>query len=274
MAKGQREHPERPPEQEIVGLFSTCLVNFVRPQVADAAHQIIRSLGYKVERPRTQTCCGQPGYSGGILAGVRELADKFIREFGHYDHIVAPSGSCAHMIKEVYPSLYPDSDPRSVFAKDVANKTYELTQFVHRFGAAHRPSPQQASKLTCTFHDGCTGLRGLGIKPEPRAVLRQRLGLRIIEASEAEVCCGFGGAFCVKYPGISARMAQTKIADILATHADHLYSSDLGCLLQIAEQLPAESPIRVFHVAEAIAGHTEMATSIDEAMPRRTANPK
>jgi len=236
-----------------VALFVTCLVDLHRPTVGFAAIRLLEQAGCTVEVPRAQTCCGQPAYNAGDRATARDLATGLLDAFGAYDYVVAPSGSCAGMISHHFAGLF-DNDPNlRARAEALAAKTFELVAFlVDVMGVTAVPGMYQG---TATYHDSCSGLRELGIKAQPRALLASVSGLTLKEMADPEVCCGFGGTFCVKYPDISTRMVTDKTRDIAATGADTLLAGDMGCLLNMAGRLKREaSPIRVRHVAEILAG--------------------
>ncbi len=244
-----------PGNQGDVALFVTCLVDLMRPEVGFAAASLIEAAGFEVVVPRWQSCCGQPNYNSGDRRAARSMAERTIEVLEPYRHVVVPSGSCAGMIKVHYPRLFDESDALFGKARALADRTEELTVFLARHG--YRPSvPLEARRVA--YHDSCSGLRELGIREQPRALLRRLPGLKLVELAEPEVCCGFGGAFCVKYPDISGRMAANKTADIAATGADTVAMGDVGCLLNIEGRLRREgSPIQACHVAELLAGMVE-----------------
>ena len=240
-----------------VALLVTCLVDLMRPSVGFAAVKLLEDAGCAVSVPMAQTCCGQPAYNSGDRAGVRAIAAKVIDAFEGFDYIVAPSGSCAAMIREHYPALFDGDAEMSGRARAVAARTHELTSFLTDVlgvdgGVDGGGADYQGA---VTYHDSCSGLRELGIKTQPRKLLERVQGLDLKESKEAETCCGFGGSFCVKYPGISHRMTDDKADDILASGAEMLLGGDLGCLLNIAAGLKRRrSPLKVRHVAEVLAG--------------------
>lgn len=246
-----------------VALFVTCLVDLYRPTVGFAAIRLLEDAGCLVEVPPVQTCCGQPAYNAGDRATARDLARQVIDAFGGYDYIVAPSGSCAGMIAHHYPSLFEDDPQYRAKAEALAARTHELVSFLCDVRgvakvAAHYPN-------SVTYHDSCSGLRELGVKAQPRALLSSVEGLRLVEMADPEICCGFGGTFCVKYPDISTRMVSDKCRDIAATGAGTLLAGDLGCLLNMAGRLKREgSPVKVRHVAEVLAGMTRDVPPIGE----------
>lgn len=236
-----------------VALFVTCLVDLHRPSVGFAAISLLEAAGCTVEVPREQTCCGQPAYNAGDRATTREIARGILTAFAAYDYVVVPSGSCAGMLSRHLPHLFDDDPNLRAKAENLADKTFELTGFLHDV-MKFVPSPA-ALNVSATYHDSCAGLRELGIKRQPRALLATVPGLKLTEMADPELCCGFGGTFCVKYPEISTRMVSDKTADIGATGAELLLAGDLGCLLNMAGRLSRQgSKIQVRHIAEVLAG--------------------
>jgi|SRR5665213_1641526 len=244
-----------------VALLVTCLVDLFRPSIGFAAVKLLEDTGCSVEAPRAQTCCGQPAYNSGDKADAKAIARKVIAAFAGYDYVVVPSGSCAGMVKVHYPELFADEPAMREAAEELASRTWELTAFlVERRGLA---AVVASCAQTVTYHDACSGLRELGVKAQPRKLLGSVAGLKLNELPGAEICCGFGGTFAVKYPEISDKMACDKIADIEATGADCVLAGDLGCLLQIAGKLSrAGSRVEARHVAEVLADMTETVPSI------------
>ena len=238
-----------------VGLFVTCLVDLTRPCVGFAAVKLLEDAGCIVAIPAAQTCCGQPAYNSGDSRNARAIARTVIEAFEGFDYVVAPSGSCAGMVKVHYPKLFADDPPMAKRARALAARTYELVSFLVDVAKSDVVAPAYAG--TVTYHDSCSGLRELGVKAQPRALLNKIKGLTLIDGRESEVCCGFGGLFCVKYPEISSRMVDAKVDDIVATGADTLLAGDMGCLLNMAGRLSRRgSGVRVRHVVEVLAGMT------------------
>lgn len=239
-----------------VGLFVTCLVDVFRPAVGFAAVKLLQDAGCTVAVPAGQTCCGQPAYNSGDRADSKALARQVLDAFEEFDYVVAPSGSCSGMIKEHYPALFADDPALQQRAQALADKTFELISFLVDVRGMENVTSDYAGSVT--YHDSCAGLRELGIKQQPRTLLKTIPGLELREMEDSEVCCGFGGTFCIKYPDISNRMVSDKIANIQATGADLLLAGDLGCLLNMAGKLKRlDSPIQVRHVAEILAGDTD-----------------
>jgi L-lactate dehydrogenase complex protein LldE len=242
-----------------VALFVTCLVDLYRPSVGFAAIKLLEGAGCTVEVPPVQTCCGQPAYNTGDRATARDLARSVIDAFGGYDYVVAPSGSCGGMIAHHYPGLFGDSDPHyRGKAEALAAKTHELVSFLTDVLGIEDVKARYDGVVT--YHDSCSGLRELGIRDQPRRLLGSVEGLTLKELVDRDVCCGFGGTFCVKYPDISVRMVSDKAADVVQTGADTLLAGDMGCLLNMAGRLKREgAAVKVRHVAEVLAGMTDAA---------------
>ena len=239
-----------------VGLFVTCLVDLFRPTVGFAAVKLLEDAGCVVDVPSAQTCCGQPAYNSGDRGDAKAIAEQVIAAFEGYDYVVVPSGSCGGMIKTHYPRLFADDSDLSGRATALAARTFELVSFLTDVLGVTRLDASYAG--TVTYHDACSGLRELGIKTQPRRLLESVSGLALKEMATPEVCCGFGGTFCVKYPEISDKMVSDKVADIAATGADTLLCGDMGCLLNMAGKLSRlGKAVQVRHVAEILAGMTD-----------------
>jgi L-lactate dehydrogenase complex protein LldE len=244
-----------PSSRPRVALFVTCLVDLHRPSIGFAAIRLLEQADCLVEVPRAQTCCGQPAYNSGDRVTTRDLAMGILDTFGGYDYVVVPSGSCGGMLKHHLPHLFDDDPDLRARADALAARTFELVSFLTDVIGVDQ-LPNRYAGGTVTYHDGCSGLRELGIKQQPRKLL-QAVGASVVEMANPEVCCGFGGTFCVKYPDVSIRMVSDKTRDIVATGADTVVAGDLGCLLNIAGRLQREGcRTNVRHVAEVLAGMT------------------
>jgi len=239
--------------QPTVGLFVTCLVDLMRPSIGFAAVKLLEATGCRVEVPTGQTCCGQPGYNSGDKATAAALARQTIAAFEGLDYVVAPSGSCAGMLKVHYPELLARDPDWSARAKEFAAKVFELTSFL--VDVRGMTSVDVALTATATYHDSCSGLRELGIKDQPRRLLRTVKGLTLVEMADAEICCGFGGTFSVKYPDISNAIVEKKAASVHEARTDLVLAGDLGCLMNMAGKLARQGrKVAVRHVAEVLAG--------------------
>jgi L-lactate dehydrogenase complex protein LldE len=239
-----------------VGLFVTCLVDLMRPRIGFAALKLLEAAGCEVVVPSSQTCCGQPAYNSGDRASARALARKVLDEFEGLDYVVVPSGSCGGMIRTHFPDLFRDAPAERERVQRLCGRTYELTDFLVNVAKAKAFPASFAGSIT--YHDSCSGLRELGVKAQPRALLARLPGLALKEMEEAESCCGFGGAFAVKYGDIATHIAERKCANIAASGAGAVVLGDLGCMLHIEGRLRrrGDTRTRVLHVAEVLAGET------------------
>jgi L-lactate dehydrogenase complex protein LldE len=244
-----------------VALFVTCLVDLFRPTIGFAAVKLLEEAGCTVEVPRAQTCCGQPAYNSGDRATAMAIARQVLDAFEGYDHVIAPSGSCAGMLRRHYPQVFADDPAVSPRAQQLAARSWELVSFLVDVCGLKGVRARWVRRVT--YHDACSGLRELGIKDQPRRLLASVDGLTLRELPGAETCCGFGGMFCVKSPDISDKMVSNKQADIVKTGAEAVLAGDLGCLLNIAGKLHRHGArLEVRHVAEVLAGMTEEVTPI------------
>ena len=236
-----------------VGLFVTCLADLFRPSVGFAAVKLLEDAGCRVHVPAAQTCCGQPAFNSGDFATARAIARDVIAAFADFDYVVAPSGSCAGMIRVHFAELFEDEPETQKAARALAERTWELVSFLTDVRGIEAVVARYDG--IATYHDSCSGLRELGIRDQPRRLLASVAGLTVAELEGAEECCGFGGTFCVKYPDVSVKMVSNKTAAIAATMADTLLAGDLGCLMNMAGRLSREGKtVRVRHVAEVLAG--------------------
>lgn len=237
-----------------VGFFVTCLVDLMRPSIGFASIRLLEAGGAEVFVPPTQTCCGQPAYNSGDRADAIALAKKVVGEFEDCDYLVAPSGSCGGMIRTHYGELFADDAAMRDRVAALAAKTWELTSFLTDVLKLQRVPGTFRGKVT--YHDSCAGLRELGIKQQPRALLAQVSDLTVQEMAEPETCCGFGGTFSIKFGEISSRLADNKCGHIEAAGVDAVVLGDLGCMLNIEGRLRRRGDMRtqVLHVAEVLAG--------------------
>jgi L-lactate dehydrogenase complex protein LldE len=237
-----------------LALYVTCLVDLMRPSIGFAALRLLEAAGCEVVVPPAQTCCGQPAWSAGNRPLAADLARKAVAELESFAYVVVPSGSCAEHIRNVYPQLLADDPAWSARAAAVAARTWELTAFLADvLGLADVPGVFAGS---VTYHDSCKGLRGLGIKAQPRRLLANVPGLELREMNDCEECCGFGGAFAERFGETSTAIVERKCDAVAAAGADAVVGGDLGCLLNIEGRLRrrGDTSTRVLHVAEVLAG--------------------
>ncbi|MEQ1861099.1 MAG: (Fe-S)-binding protein [Chthoniobacteraceae bacterium] len=234
-----------------VTLFIPCFIDSFYPQAAMAVVQVIERLGHTIDYPEAQTCCGQPPFNSGFWDEARDVARRQMRLFRDAEVVVAPSGSCGAMMKVFYPELF-EHQPEEAEVRALAAKTFEFSDFlVNKLGVRDVGAKFEGR---ATFHDGCHGLRELGSKTSARELLANVKGLEMVEMSEGESCCGFGGTFAVKYPQISTAMAEVKCNSILETKADYVVSNDLSCLMQIQGWFDRNSgrTMKSLHLAEVL----------------------
>jgi len=236
-----------------VSLFVTCLADQVWPSAAVGAVQVLGRVGCAVDFDERQTCCGQPAFNTGYRMEARGLAQRFIEIFEatDADAIVSPSGSCTAMVHH-YVELFADAPAWRARAKVVAERTHELSAFLVNQLGVEDVGATFAGRLT--WHDACHGLRDLGLKSEPRRLLRQVRGAQLVELPNAESCCGFGGTFSVKHPEISVAMLDEKVEAIERAGVDAVVSGDASCLMQIGGRLSRRgSSVRALHLADILA---------------------
>jgi L-lactate dehydrogenase complex protein LldE len=234
-----------------VSLMITCLGDALFPQAGVATVKLLRRLGVTVDFPGAQTCCGQPHFNSGYHDDARELARHTLRTFAKSPLVVTPSGSCAAMVKLEYPELFHGDLVWQARAQDQARRTYELSDFLVNVLGREDVGARFPGRVT--YHMACH-LRGLGLLTEPERLLRQVRELELVPLERADECCGFGGSFAVRYPGISGAMVQDKAAFIEQTNVDAVVATDAGCLMNIGGCLHRRgSRVRTLHLAEVLA---------------------
>lgn len=260
----QQESNQEAKHAGSVGLFVTCTVDLFRPSVGFAAAHLIEAAGFTLHVPDTQTCCGQPAYNGGDQDGARAIARQVVEAFEPFDYVVAPSGSCAGMIRNHYARLFKDDPEWKARAKALAARTFELTQFLvdvvnwQGNGTSLADTTDVTTEISAAYHDSCSSLREMGIKDAPRELLARVPGLSLVELAHSDKCCGFGGAFAAKYGEVSSHITDDKLANVAATKADMLLGNDLGCLMQMAGRASRSGQeIEIRHIAEVLAGMTD-----------------
>jgi L-lactate dehydrogenase complex protein LldE len=235
-----------------VSLFVTCLVDQLFPRVGLAMAEVLEGLGYEVDFPEAQTCCGQPAFNSGHWEEARQVARHFIDVFKDAGCIVVPSGSCTSMITHHFADVFENDPELAKAAHGLESRVWEFSRFLTEVCGVNDVGAR--FEHTVTYHDSCHALRELKIKQGPRGLLESVRGLRLKEMDAAEECCGFGGTFSVKFDEVSGGMARTKIEAIHRTGADYVVSIDSSCLMQIQGVLSrAGSPVRAIHLAEVLA---------------------
>ncbi|RBP92083.1 L-lactate dehydrogenase complex protein LldE [Cytobacillus firmus] len=233
-----------------VSLFATCLVDMFQGNAGKAAVELLERLGCEIDFPDEQVCCGQPAYNSGYVKESKEAMKRMITAFEHAEYVVSPSGSCAYMFHE-YPHVFKGDSVWEPKAKRLAEKTYELTQFIVEVLNVDDVGAKLEGKAT--YHTSCHMTRLLGVKEAPMRLLKNVKGLEFEELPGKEQCCGFGGTFSVKMAQISEQMVDEKVGHIEETEADILIGADAGCLMNIGGRIGRQGkPIRVMHIAEVL----------------------
>ncbi len=238
-------------------LFVSCIVDQFYPEVGESTVRVLERLGVDVDFPRGQTCCGQPAFNAGYWSDARPLAKRFIETFRGDGYVVAPSGSCVTMVRVFYDELLHNDPGARAKAQKLAPRVFELSEFiVDVLGVSDLgplASPAESEPLTTTYHEACHLRRELGVIEQPRALMRSLPGVELTEMDQAEVCCGFGGTFSVKFPEISGAMLQDKIDHIRDSGAQAVVACDSSCLMQIGGGLEKQGvDVRPVHLARLI----------------------
>lgn len=221
------------------------------PEVGVSTVRLLRRLGCDVDFPSGQTCCGQPAWNGGHRTEAEKVAACTVRTFAESEYVVAPSGSCAGMIRTVYPTMFQGQPDLQVQARELAAKTYELSEFLVKVLQVDLRALGARFPAVVAYHNSCHMTRELGVREEPLALLDQIQGLERRELDRADLCCGFGGTFSVKEPEVAVAMADDKLADVAATGAEYLVSADLACLMHLQGRHRRQGgTIRMLHLAE------------------------
>ena len=235
-------------QQKKVALFVTCLVDQMMPEVGVNTVKLLRRAGYEVTFPPNQVCCGQPFFNSGFRDEAQKLARKTIDALAEETAVVLPSGSCTTMIRKEYPHLFVDEPKYYYRALRLAEKTYELGEFLVKIAEWHPELLAPENNETITYHDSCHMCRLLGLKDEPRQLLTN-VGYDIDEMKEPDICCGFGGLFSVRMKEVSNAMTTKKVGQAEATNAKTLVTSDPGCLMQMRGMIPDGSDLKAEHIA-------------------------
>jgi L-lactate dehydrogenase complex protein LldE len=234
-----------------VFLFIPCFVDQLIPQVGLDVVRVLRRIGYAVDFPEAQTCCGQPAFNTGYWDEARPLAERFVRIFGSAEAVVSPSGSCTTMVRNFYPELLAGS-PLHEDAVKLGQRVHEFAEFLVKVAKVTDVGSTFPHKVT--FHDSCHALRELHLKPEPRELLKNVRGLELVDLPNSEECCGFGGGFSFKYAMISAAMGDTKAGNIEKSGAEYVGACDSSCLLHIEGILRRKKlKARTIHLASILA---------------------
>ncbi len=238
-----------------VTLFIQCIIDGIFPEVGFAVVRIFEKLGIDVECPAEQTCCGQPAYNSGYRKESKDAAKHFMNVFGDAETIVCPSGSCVNMVRNHYPELFRDDVKLLENVKEIGIRTFELTEYLVDVLGVEDLGSRFDGRIT--YHDSCHLMRGIGVQEQPRKLIRKIRGAEFVEMNDSDKCCGFGGAFSVKYPEISTAILEDKIKNIIDSKAEVVTGCDMGCLMNIQGILSRKRlKIKTLHIAQLLAGQS------------------
>lgn len=237
-----------------VQLFIPCYIDQLYPETGFNTIKVLEKAGCDVHYNPNQTCCGQPAFNSGYWGEATSLAEKFLKDFDAGVPIVSPSGSCTGYIIHHYHKLLADKPDLLKQFELIKDSIYELTDFLVNILHIEKLEAKFPHKVT--YHDSCSALREYGIKEEPRKLLANVEGLELIEMSESETCCGFGGTFAVKNNAISSAMAEKKVRNALKTEAEFIVSTEASCLMNINGYCKKHNlPIKGIHLADILAAN-------------------
>lgn len=229
-----------------VSLFITCLCDLLTPEVGKDTVELLERFGCEVDFPTTQTCCGQPAFNSGYLNEAKKAMQQMMKAFEHADYVVAPSGSCVSMLKQ-YPEIFADDATWGPLAENLAEKSYEICQFL--VDVLEVTDVKSSFQGKVTYHPSCHMTRILGETEAPMKLLRNISGAELIDLPLKENCCGFGGTFAIDQADISQEMVREKVDSVLKTRATYLIGADMACLLNIQGRLQREdSAVKVKHI--------------------------
>jgi L-lactate dehydrogenase complex protein LldE len=247
-----------------VSLFIPCFVDQLAPEVGVDMVSVLRRIGWEVDFPKDQTCCGQPGFNSGYWNDARPLAERFVQVFRSKENIICPSGSCTTMVRNFYPELLAGTPLRDEAAK-LGQRVYEFSEFLVRVAGVTDVGAMFPYRVA--YHDACHALRELHLKQEPRELLRHVREIELVEMPYSEDCCGFGGTFATKFPMISGAMGDTKAGNAESTGAEYLTSTDPSCLMHVDGILRRrKSRMRTIHLASILA---QTSTTLNQGGPSR-----
>ncbi len=234
-----------------ISLFVPCFVDQLQPEVAVATVKVLRRIGYEVDYPQSQTCCGQPAFNTGFWDEARPCAERFLRVFKDAETIVCPSGSCTTMVRVFYPELMASGALHDE-AVALGKRTFELSEFLVKIAGV--TDVGASFPHTVTYHASCHGLRELKLRDEPLQLLRSVKGLKLVNMLRFDECCGFGGTFATKFESISTAMGESKAESVAVTGAEYVTAIDPSCLMHVQGIMEhRKDRARAIHLANILA---------------------
>jgi L-lactate dehydrogenase complex protein LldE len=241
-------------KKPVVDIFIPCFIDQMYPETGINMVRVLEKLGCQVRYNANQTCCGQVAFNAGYKEECGRVAHKFLQDFSNEesDFIVSPSASCVGMVRNAYADIFKTSS-EFINYRTMEKKVYEFSEFLVDVLQVTKV-PGSRLQATVTYHDSCSALRECGIKAGPRLLLANVAGLSLVEMAETETCCGFGGTFAVKFPGISVAMAEQKVENALATGVEYIVSTDTSCLMHLDAYMKKNNKsLKVMHLADVLA---------------------
>jgi L-lactate dehydrogenase complex protein LldE len=238
-------------------LFITCFNDTLFPETGRATVEVLERLGVEVDFPFAQTCCGQMHFNTGYQREAIPLVRRFVEIFGGYDAVVAPSGSCVSMVRELYPMAAELAGDRGLAERidELGPKVFELSEFLVKKLGVRDVGAYYPHRVT--YHPTCHSLRMLKVGDAPLELLRHVRGIDLVELKEAEECCGFGGTFAVKNADTSAAILSDKLRHVLDTEAEVCAAGDNSCLMHIGGGLNRlRAGVGTIHLAQILASET------------------
>jgi L-lactate dehydrogenase complex protein LldE len=233
-----------------VHIFIPCFIDQLYPTVGFNMVKVLEKTGCKVTYNSNQTCCGQPAFNAGFTGEAKAVCNKFLQDFSSAEYIVAPSASCVGFVRNYYEKVFDNHPPAAL--QHVREHIYELSDFL--VNILKTEDVGAAFSGSATYHDSCAALRECGLKEEPRKLLHNVKGLKLVEMEDTGTCCGFGGSFAVKFEPISIAMADQKITHAGATSAEYIISTDMSCLMHLQGRMNhTNNNMRVLHLADVLA---------------------
>lgn len=250
-------HPEKQGSaQRCVGLFVGCTIHYLAPEVGDAALKILGRMGYEVLIPKGQGCCGLMAMGMGDKERACLLARKVVEQFDgeKLEAVLVPCASCAYQLTKGIPHLLSE-DPLAARAKLLAQKVKELSVFLAGEGwlSVFPREKGNSFRGSVAYHDPCHLGAGLGIRGEPRKILKKLSKWSFKEMEGADECCGMGGSFRLFHPEVSARISREKLKRVRQAEVDAVATTCMGCWMGLKEMLHRESrEIQVKHICELV----------------------
>ncbi len=237
-----------------VGYFTGCMTDFVFPELGMKIIKFLNRNGVEVVVPRGQGCCGAPVFLGaGDFVTGRKMADANVAAFKDLDYVISDCATCSSAMKD-YVKFLADTEERKREYAEFAEKIKDITEFLVDVlqlpPAAYRVAPEYRGK-TVTWHEPCHLGRHLGVKEQPRKILKSLPDIKYVEMPDADRCCGMAGTFSIYFYDLSKKIADKKAASIESTGADIVVTDCPGCQIQLIDTTQRNGmPQKVMHIMD------------------------